>query len=80
MPTIKNISGPYRLFFYSFDCSEPRHVHVQRERHLCEFWLEPLTLATNDGFTARVLNRIRILVQSLLERILEARNEHCGQH
>ena len=23
MPTVKNISGPYRLFFYSFDCNEP---------------------------------------------------------
>jgi hypothetical protein len=25
MPTIKNISGPYRFFFYSFDCNEPVH-------------------------------------------------------
>jgi hypothetical protein len=32
MPTIKNIPGPYRFFFYSFDCNEPEHIHVQRER------------------------------------------------
>jgi hypothetical protein len=31
MPTIKNISGPYRFFFYSFDCNEPVHVHIQRD-------------------------------------------------
>jgi hypothetical protein len=23
MPTVKGISGPYRFFFYSFDCNEP---------------------------------------------------------
>ena len=27
MPTVKSIPGPYRLFFYSFDCNEPMHVH-----------------------------------------------------
>jgi len=30
MPTVKNIPGPYRLYFYSFDCNEPKHVHVQK--------------------------------------------------
>jgi hypothetical protein len=24
MPTVKNIPGPYRFFFYSFDCNEPK--------------------------------------------------------
>ena len=32
MPTIPGIPGPYRIFFYSFDCNEPKHVHVRRER------------------------------------------------
>ena len=39
MPTVPDISGPYRLFFYSFDCHEPPHVHVRRERMVCKFWL-----------------------------------------
>jgi len=42
MPTIRGIPGPYRFFFYSFDCNEPQHVHVRRERMLCKFWLVPL--------------------------------------
>lgn len=25
MPTVKNITGPYRFSFYSFDCNEPIH-------------------------------------------------------
>jgi len=39
MPTIKGIPGPYRFFFYSFDCNEPMHVHVhvERERMSCKF-------------------------------------------
>ena len=51
MPTVKGIPGPYRLFFYSFDCDEPRHVHVRRERMVCKFWLEPIVLSFNEGFS-----------------------------
>ncbi len=32
MPTIKNIKGKYRLFLYSFDCNEPKQVHVQKDK------------------------------------------------
>ncbi|MGH9338024.1 MAG: DUF4160 domain-containing protein [Acidobacteriota bacterium] len=28
MPTVKDIAGPYRFYFYSFDCNERPHVHV----------------------------------------------------
>jgi hypothetical protein len=49
MPTIKNIPGPYRFFFYSFDCNEPEHIHVQRERmgrtpDVVEFAVSPHSL------------------------------------
>ncbi len=37
VPTVHGIPGPYRFFFYSFDCYEPRHVHVRRERMVCKF-------------------------------------------
>jgi uncharacterized protein DUF4160 len=78
MPTVKSISGPYRVFFYSFDCHEPIHVHVRRERMVCKFWLEPLVLARNDGFAAHELNRIRDLIRENLVAIIEAWYEHCG--
>ena len=79
MPTVPNISGPYRFFFYSFDCNEPMHVHVRRERKTCKFWLEPLSLARNDGFSARELNQIRKIIVAHLPQIREAWNEHCGE-
>ncbi len=78
MPTIKRIPGPYRLFFYSFDCAEPPHVHAERENDTCKFWLQPLSLASNHGFSARELNRIRAVIQEHRQKIEEAWHEHCG--
>jgi hypothetical protein len=78
MPTVRGIPGQYRFFFYSFDCNEPRHVHVRREHMVCKFWLEPVTLSTNNGFSAKELNRIRKMVVDHLDRIVEAWDEHCG--
>jgi hypothetical protein len=43
MPTIPGISGPYRFYFYSFDCNEPMHVHVRRDRQHAKFWLAPVS-------------------------------------
>lgn len=78
MPRIQGIPGPYRLYFYSFDCNEPMHVHVERENATCKFWLQPLSLASNYGFSARELNRVRATIQEHQRRIEEAWDEHCG--
>ncbi|TMB62385.1 MAG: DUF4160 domain-containing protein [Deltaproteobacteria bacterium] len=78
MPRIKDIPGPYRFFFYSFDCNEPIHVHVRREHRTCKFWLEPIQLAANHGFTARELNAIRRMIGLHCDTITEAWHEHCG--
>jgi len=79
MPTVRGIRGPYRFFFYSFDCSEPKHIHVRRERKMCKFWLDPVALGDNDGFSPAELNRIRAIILKHLDRILEAWDEHCGK-
>jgi hypothetical protein len=79
MPTVPGITGPYRFYFYSFDCNEPMHVHVRRERKVCKFWLERIALAYNNGFSAKELNRIRKLIVTYLGTIREAWNEHCGE-
>ena len=79
MPTVPGIPGPYRLFFYSFDCNDPPHVHVRRERMVCKFWLTPVVLSSNHGFSPRELNRIRTIILNNVEHILEAWYEHCGE-
>lgn len=45
MPTIARI-GPHRVFFYGNEGAERPHVHVQRERMMAKFWLDPVTLAS----------------------------------
>gem|GEM_PF-85685 len=62
MPTVRGIRGPYRFFFYSFDCNEPMHIHVQQEKMTCKFWINPLALAKNYGFSAKELNTIRAII------------------
>jgi hypothetical protein len=78
VPSIKDIAGPYRFYFYSFDCNEPRHVHVRRDKMVCKFWLEPLELCSNHGFAAKELTTIRDHIRANLAKMIEAWNEHCG--
>lgn len=79
MPTVTGIPGPYRFFFYSFDCNEPRHVHVRRDRKVCKFWLDRVALSTNNGFSAKELNRIRQIIIDNLNRMTDCWEEHCGE-
>jgi hypothetical protein len=58
--------------------TEPKHVHIQREKLLCKFWLEPIALGKNHGFSAQELNAIRRIIKSNLPKILEAWNEYCN--
>lgn len=49
----------YRIGFYSYDKSEPMHMHVYRENMEAKFWLEPdVRLARNHGFSERELRKI----------------------
>ena len=77
MPRIKNIPGPYHIYFVSFDCAEPAHVHVARENMEAKFWLEPVRVARNYGFRSKEQDKILRLLENHLDYILEAWNEHC---
>jgi len=74
-PTVLR-SGPYRFFFFSNEAGEPRHIHVQRERLLAKFWLDPVCLARSTGFTPRELRRIEGIVAEHAAALREAWNEH----
>ena len=78
MPTIKEMPGQFRFFFYTFDCNEPMHVHVRREQATCKFWLDPVALAANHRFAPHELTRIRDTILQHHSRIVEAWHEHCG--
>ena len=78
MPTIKRI-GPYRFFFVSLDYGEPPHIHVQRERMVAKFWLDPVALQRAGGFKAKELNKIAKLVQEHQDEFLERWYEFFGR-
>jgi hypothetical protein len=77
MPTILRI-GPYRFFFYSNEKGEPPHIHVQRERFLAKFWLNPVTLASSKHFSSHELRTIQKHVDENRQIFMEAWNEHIG--
>ncbi|MBW2072015.1 MAG: DUF4160 domain-containing protein [Deltaproteobacteria bacterium] len=77
MPTVLS-TGPYRIYFYSHEPNEPPHVHVDRENHSCKFWLNPVSLARNLGFSARELRKIASVVEENEQLLLEAWNEYFG--
>jgi hypothetical protein len=49
-----------------------------RENKVCKYWLRPVALSRNDGFSARELTQIRAEVARNIEQILEAWHEHCS--
>ena len=77
MPTVLR-SGPYRLYFYSHEPNEAPHVHIDRDDQSCKFWIEPVALARNLGFSARELRDLERLVIDNQQRLLEAWHEYFG--
>ncbi|HSL84818.1 MAG TPA: DUF4160 domain-containing protein [Thermoanaerobaculia bacterium] len=57
---------------------EPPHVHVDRDEQSAKFWLKPVRLSRNIGFSPHELRRIQRLLEENEERVLEAWNDHLG--
>jgi hypothetical protein len=77
MPTVLR-SGPYRFYFYGHEPNEPPHVHVDRDDQSAKFWLEPIGLARNLGFSPAELRKIDRLVQEHQHELQEAWNDWFG--
>ncbi len=71
--------GPYRFFFYSNEGDERPYVHVQRERTLAKFWLEPVALAHSQGISAPELGKLMKVVEARRELLLERWHEFFGR-
>lgn len=72
MPSIFQFEG-YRFFFFSNEGNprEPLHVHIRKDGHRAKFWLHPVRLANNQGFTGKDLNK---LAQTVETRQIEIEN------
>ena len=58
----------------------PTVKNIAGPYRMCKFWLEPISLSNNNGFSPKELNAIRRIVETNATKILEAWHEHCGKH
>jgi len=70
MPTVLRL-GPYRFYFYSHEPNEPAHIHVDRDSYSAKFWLEPVQLARNIGFSPKDLRRIEKMILEHYQELQE---------
>ena len=77
MPTVLR-QGPYRFFWYSHEPNEPPHVHIDRDECSAKFWLEPVGLARNMGYSRHELKRIGTIIEDNRPFLLEAWHEYFG--
>jgi hypothetical protein len=71
MPNVGR-EGPYRLYFYSNEGSEPPHVHVDRGRLSAKVWVNPVRVGANHGFPAHELTQIVAMVRRWEQRVIDA--------
>ncbi|MEK7675691.1 MAG: DUF4160 domain-containing protein [Verrucomicrobiota bacterium] len=77
MPTVLRL-GPYRFHFYSRENNEPPHIHVERDDYEAKFWLRPVSLAANYGFSPAELRQIKRLVEQHCQTLIDAYIEVHG--
>lgn len=75
MPTILRTEG-FRFFFFSNENNEPPHVHIEHGDKGAKYWLDPVELASNQGFRAHELRRVRALVIQYRTTLREAWHDH----
>lgn len=74
MPTLLTV-GPYRFFRYAGDQDEPPHVHIERDKDEAKFWLDPIRIQSNRGFSRTEINRIQKLIEEHKEQLLAGWND-----
>ena len=78
MPTALR-TGPYRLYFYSHDCDEPAHMHIDRENKSAKFWIVPVvSLENNHGYNRKELRDIEKLIRENLEILRNEWDRFCS--
>ena len=80
MPTALR-SGPYRFYFYSYDCREPRHMHVDREKLSAKLWLDPyVRIAENRGYGREELREVERIARQPIGLLRNEWDEFCGSN
>lgn len=78
MPVVFRERG-YRVYFYSYDCNERMHVHVDKAGNSAKFWLdEDASLFENINYSQVEIREIRRLIVAHLEEIRDEWARHCA--
>ena len=78
MPVIFRYGG-FKFFFFSNEGNprEPTHIHVRKGSASAKFWLTPeVRVARSDGFEAKVLRELAIVISEHKELIERTWNEY----
>jgi hypothetical protein len=78
MPTVLLTNG-YRFFFFSNERNEPVHIHIEKAENYAKFWLDPLFVAFNYGFTSKDLREISEIIDENEVLIRDKWNEHFSK-
>lgn len=78
MPTVFVING-FRFFFFSNENNEPVHIHIEKAEDAAKFWLNPVVLEYNYGFTSGELKQIENIIQENSQKIILKWNEYFNK-
>jgi len=78
MPTVFVIKG-YRFFFFSNERDEPVHIHIEKAEKYAKFWIDPLFVAVNYGFSGKELREIGEIIEKNEVLIMDKWNEHFSK-
>lgn len=67
------------MYFYTHEPNEPVHVHVDRDDKSAKFWLNPVALASNLGFSAAELRRVHRLISENEALLKQKWSERFGE-
>ena len=66
------------MYFHSHEPNEPTHVHVERDDQSAKFWLRPIALARNLGFSPAELRGVQRMLKEDENILLEEWNARFG--
>jgi len=77
MPTVLLWNG-YRFYFFSNEGHEPPHIHIDKSGNSAKFWLAPVTLARNFGFSQGELGVLEDKIKEEQQHFFEAWHGYFG--
>ena len=77
MPTVLRWNG-YRFYFFSNEGTEPPHIHIDKAGNTVKYWLNPVRLARQAGFSQAELKELEEKVKTEQNMLIEAWNGYFG--